>query len=61
VVSSVFDPLGFLSPLILPAKVLFQELCRQNLGWDDAMPSIYQKKWNYWIFELDKVAGFQVN
>ncbi len=27
VVSSIYDPIGFLCPLILPAKLLLQELC----------------------------------
>ena len=33
-VSSLYDPLGFAAPLILPAKVLLQGLCRLNFGWD---------------------------
>lgn len=61
VVSSVYDPLGFLAPVILPAKVILQELCRKTLGWDDTIPSAFQKQWTHWIVELDKVAEFQVN
>lgn len=61
VVSSIYDPLGFLSPLILPAKMLLQELCRQNLGWDSVIPSVLLNQWKQWINELDKVAEFQVN
>ena len=30
--SSLYDPLGFAAPLILPAKVLLQELCRLDFG-----------------------------
>lgn len=33
VVSSLFDPLGFLAPYVLPVKVLLQELWRQKVGW----------------------------
>ncbi|PFX17955.1 hypothetical protein AWC38_SpisGene17711 [Stylophora pistillata] len=33
--SSVYDPLGFVAPVILPAKKLLQKLCKQKLGWDD--------------------------
>ncbi|KAK6181726.1 hypothetical protein SNE40_009523 [Patella caerulea] len=29
------DPLGFLQPLIVMFKILFRELCRANLEWDD--------------------------
>ena len=34
VVSSVYDPLGFIAPFILPAKILLQELCKKKLDWD---------------------------
>jgi len=30
--SSVFDPLGLVSPYILPAKAIVQDLCRRNIG-----------------------------
>ena len=33
--SSIHDPLGFLAPIILPAKKLLQDLCKQKLDWDD--------------------------
>ncbi len=29
---SVYDPLGFLAPVVLPAKIMLQELCRRNCG-----------------------------
>ncbi len=35
IVSSVYDPLGFAAPFILQAKLIMQDLCRKNLGWDD--------------------------
>ena len=35
--SSVFDPLGFLAPLILTAKLLLQDLCRRKYDWDDRL------------------------
>ena len=37
-VSSLFDPLGFLSPFILPMKDLLQELWRIGLQWDESIP-----------------------
>ena len=36
VTSSIYDPLGYLSPFVLPAKCLLQDLCRNGKGWDDS-------------------------
>ena len=33
-----YDPLGLLSPVILPLKCMFQEICHLKLGWDEALP-----------------------
>ena len=35
VTSSIYDPLGMVSPIILPAKRLLQDLCKQGLGWNE--------------------------
>lgn len=61
VISSVYDPLGFLAPLILPAKLLLQELHRMKCDWDDPIPQTFQHKWNKWLTDLEKVADFKVN
>ena len=38
VISSIYDPLGFIAPLILSAKVILCDLCRKGLDWDDIIP-----------------------
>ncbi|VDQ08673.1 unnamed protein product [Trichobilharzia regenti] len=38
-VSSIFDPLGMLSPLLIPTKLMLQSLCKQNTGWDQSLSS----------------------
>jgi len=37
IVSSIYDPLGFAAPFILPAKRLLQNLCRRGLGWENSV------------------------
>ncbi|KAK3734020.1 hypothetical protein QZH41_005902 [Actinostola sp. cb2023] len=33
--SSVYDPLGVVAPVILVSKQILQDLCRQNIDWDE--------------------------
>lgn len=44
-VSKIFDPLGILSPVIIPFKVFFQELCQSKVTWDEVLGEDLQKKW----------------
>ena len=43
--SRVFDPLGSLSPLTIPARVLMQETWKLQLDWDIILPEIIQEQW----------------
>lgn len=52
VISSVSDPLGFLAPVMLPAKRIGQELCRMNYRWDEEIPATFAQKWDKWLEEL---------
>ncbi|XP_014673955.1 PREDICTED: uncharacterized protein LOC106814173 [Priapulus caudatus] len=60
-VSSVFDPLGFLGPFMLPAKRILQELCKLQLGWDEQIPEVYSARWRLWLQDLEKLSSFTVD
>ena len=60
IVSSVYDPLAFVSPFVLPAKILVQELCRRNLGWDDPIHVDRLTRWKIWQEELQKLEQFSI-
>ena len=61
VVSSIYDPLGFAAPFTLPAKKILQDLCREEMGWDDTVPEQYQVRWDKWLSELPLLEQFKVN
>lgn len=61
VVSSLYDPLGFLAPFSMMAKLLLQELCKRNLGWDKDIPHVLAKQWAGWLEDLHKVAKFKID
>ena len=36
--NSLFDPLGFISPVIIEVKLLYRFICEEKLGWDEDLP-----------------------
>ena len=62
IISSIYDPLGFVAPFILPAKKLLQNLCREaNIGWDDIIPDQYKVEWFRWFNQLPLLEKITVN
>lgn len=60
VTSSVYDSLGFLAPVTLPAKMMQQELCRRGCRWDDDLPKDILPQWKRWLEDLDQLTAFSV-
>ena len=59
-VSSIYDPLGFVGPYVLLAKMLFQELCRRKVGWDDRMSQDVLDQWLRWLQDLPLLEQFSL-
>lgn len=60
VVSSVYDPIGFLAPFTLPVKTLLQNLCKMSYSWDEDIPPNYQLQWVGWLEDLKRLCTFSV-
>lgn len=52
-IASIFDPLGLISPIILSAKILLQDLCREKMEWDQALEGIQLNRWVNWKEEMN--------
>ena len=61
IVSSVYDPLGFVAPFILNAKLILQDLCRKKLDWDDVIPEDIMRHWQAWLQELTKLEQVAID
>ena len=60
IISSVFDPLGLVGPLVLTGKLLFQEATRIRLDWDDQVPFDLQCRWITWIESLEYISDLKI-
>lgn len=45
IIARLYDPLGFITPVILPAKLIMRDLWLENVDWDDEVSSDLQHKW----------------
>ena len=59
-IAMLFDPLGFLGPFIIRAKILMQEIWIEGLGWDDTLPDEMNKKIKTWFDELKDLGKVKV-
>ncbi|KAK3730889.1 hypothetical protein QZH41_002984 [Actinostola sp. cb2023] len=60
-VSSVFDPLGLVAPVILLGKRILQSLCQEGVDWDEKVPDAIRPKWEKWRTDLHNLSTLKIN
>ena len=58
---SIYDIFGFVGPAVLPAKRIFQDLCRLKCSWDDPLPPEYEIAWKKWINDLPRLTSYSIS
>lgn len=59
-IARLFDPLGWVTPAIITAKIFMQRLWKENLGWDDTIPATLLSRWSLIYSQLSHLNGLQV-
>ena len=59
-INSLYDPLGFLSPVIITGKVLLREIVDVSTSWDDVLSEEIQVKWNNWKDSLSPLNQVKI-
>lgn len=59
VLSSVYEPLGFLAPVTLTGKGIPQKLYKLICGWEEEVPTNFEEKRKEWLKDLDLIYNFQ--
>ena len=54
--SKQYDPLGWLSPITIRAKLLIQELWKQQMGWDDPLDEDFNIRWSQVATDIEEGA-----
>ncbi|XP_028982434.1 uncharacterized protein LOC107045164 [Diachasma alloeum] len=58
-IAQIFDPLGFIAPVVVQGKILLQDLWRLKLKWDDPFPDESVQCWKTFrenLNDLDRVT-----
>ena len=58
--ASIYDPLGFVAPVILEAKLLLQDLCKQKANWDSVISQEVRVRWSHWLEELPYLSELRI-
>lgn len=59
-IAKLFDPLGLVSPVIIKAKVLIQNLWVNKLRWDETLPTSITDKWTAFVNELEDLKAITI-
>ncbi|XP_061708246.1 uncharacterized protein LOC133518600 [Cydia pomonella] len=59
-VASLFDPFGWLSPVVITAKIMIQKLWLCHCGWDDELSSELVDEWMSFRDELHELQTVEI-
>ena len=58
--SRIFDPCGFLSPITVCLKILFQKVWEADVGWDEPVPDKIRKPWSRHMEQLKAIEALRI-
>ncbi|XP_018402192.1 PREDICTED: uncharacterized protein LOC108779302, partial [Cyphomyrmex costatus] len=59
-IAKLFDPLGWLAPVIITAKIIMQQLWATKSTWDDPIPPPLMQKWHNYHTQLIKLRNISL-
>ena len=59
-IATIYGPLGYAGPLLLPGRKLNQELCRMKCKWDERLPEELVARWREWKNGIAILNNFSI-
>ncbi|XP_075163011.1 uncharacterized protein LOC142235633 [Haematobia irritans] len=60
VIARLYDPLGWLGPIVILAKVLMQQLWEEKANWDEPVPDHLMVKWSSFRDKLADIHALRI-
>ncbi|XP_043472930.1 uncharacterized protein LOC122505403 [Leptopilina heterotoma] len=60
IIMSIFDPLGIILPFIIRSKILFQDIWRSGINWDEQLKDSDFINWRGWIINLNQMGNYEI-
>lgn len=54
-IGKLYDPNGYVSPIVIIAKIIMQKLWMEKIDWDQNVSSTIQTQWTDYLFELGEI------
>ncbi|GBM67202.1 hypothetical protein AVEN_160798-1 [Araneus ventricosus] len=61
VIARLYDPLGFIGPVITKAKMFLQKLWQLKVNWDDELPEPLAKQWTHFVDSLKFIEELHID
>ena len=45
IIGRFYDPIGYIQPIIVSLKILFEEICSANVSWDEKLNGTFTSNW----------------
>lgn len=59
-IAKLYDPLGLISPILIKAKIILQELWLLKAGWDEPLPIEFQERWRAFRQQLLQLESLSI-
>eukprot|EP00795_Rhopilema_esculentum_P004207 gene4207-20394_t len=58
--SKVYDPLGIVGPVAVTAKLIFQDICKENKDWDESVSPEIEMRWKKWMQAVSRLTELKI-
>ena len=56
IIASVYDPLRCIAPFVLSGKMILQQMCREDVTWNQSLPVHLIPRWKLWLHNLTQLS-----